>query len=221
MSAKPAIPAAGESYVVSHGKCGAVGVFTAIGPEPLRRGRRVLVETLRGVEFGQVLCKATDRQAVLFGAASAGRLLRCIGESDDIRRASLVVLEQQIFDAARDHVTRQALPLEVLDIEVLFDGSAAILQFVGREENIEELAHSLEQQFKIGVQIENLAMSAHKDEEAHHCDKPDCGRHAEGGCSTCGTGGGCSSCGAGEVDLRPYFAHLRAKMEEQHRIPLA
>jgi hypothetical protein len=72
------------------------------------------------------------------------------------------------------------------------------------------------------VGIENLTQPSAAPEEEHHggCGQPGCGRAAGGSCTSCGTGG-CSSCGSGKTDLRPYFAHLRAKMDQQpQRTPL-
>jgi hypothetical protein len=67
-----------------------------------------------------------------------------------------------------------------------------------------------------------LAVPAAPDAHEHGgCDKPDCGRTAGGGCTSCSSGGGCSSCGSSKVDLRPYFSHLRDKMEAKGRIALA
>jgi hypothetical protein len=115
---------------------------------------------------------------------------------------------------------RDGLGLEILDVHVLFDGGQATLQFVGPDAETEPLVHALEEQFSLTIRLENLAAPA-----AHHdhgrCDKPDCGRDAAGGCTTCGTGGGCSSCGSGQADLAQYFSHLREKMHTGQRVPLA
>ena len=63
-----------DQFVVSHGKSGALGVFTAAEPLPLRRGQAVILQTNRGIEMGRVLSPATLRQARILGATSAGTL---------------------------------------------------------------------------------------------------------------------------------------------------
>jgi hypothetical protein len=214
-----------DQFIVSHGKSGVLGVFTAAEALLLRRGQRVIVQTGRGVEIGAVLGPATLRQARLLGAASSGRLLRRADGADEARRADLALLEQQLFDAGRAWLERAALALDILDVDLLFDGQQALVQFVGNDADTEKLAHALEAQFRLTVRLENLAVpSVHEAEEHAHggCDKPDCGRTGGGGgCTTCSTGGGCSSCGSSKVDLRPYFSHLRDKLEASQRIPLA
>jgi hypothetical protein len=215
-----------DQFIVSHGKSGVLGVFTAAEALSLRRGQHVILQTGRGVELGTVLGPATLRQARLLGAVSTGQLLRRAADADEARRAGLALLEQQLFDAGRAWVTQAALALEILDVDLLFDGQQALVQFVGKDAGAEKLAQALEEQFRLTVRLENLAVPGVPEPEEHAhggCDKPDCGRTADGagGCTTCSTGGGCSSCGSGKVDLRPYFGHLRDKMEANQRIPLA
>ena len=212
-----------DRFIVSHGKGGALGIFVTSEPLALRRGQNVILQTQRGAEIGAVHCAANDRQAALLGATAAGELLRRVTPDDEIRRDELATLEQQIFETSRTWATRDGLALEILDVDLLFDASTAIVQFVGDDADTESFAQILEDHFRLAIRLENLASPAAPEEETHGCDKPDCGRTAdgEGGCSTCSTGGGCSTCGSGKTDLRDYFGHLRTKMETQQRIPLA
>jgi hypothetical protein len=216
---------AASRYIVSFGKGGGVGVFTAPGGVAgLRRGDRVVIGTPRGTEVGCVLCPATIRQARLLGATAAGSLLRRVEFQDENRLAEAARLGQRLFEASRTRVKQDQLALEILDVEVLLDCRQAVVQFVGDDAHLDDLAQSLEGQFDLQVRLENLALLAASqgEDEAHHrgCDRSDCGR-AAGGCSTCSTGGGCSSCGASKVDMRNYFAHLREKMDKSQRVPLA
>jgi hypothetical protein len=207
-----------DQFVVSHGKSGVIGVFTLTEPTTIARGDRVIVQSSRGLEIGEVLGPASIRQARLFGATSAGLLVRSVLASDDVRRQELARREQDLFELCRERARGESLSLEILDVDLLFDGLQAIVQFVGEDANVERFAQSVEEQVRLTIRMENLATPAPK-EEHHHCDKPDCGRES-GGCTSCSTGGGCSTCGSSKkVDMREYFGHLRAKMEK--RIPLA
>jgi hypothetical protein len=220
MSALPDLftrPDAADQFVVSFGKNGALGVFNAPAPLVLRRGERVVLQTPRGLEVGSVLCPASIRQARLLGAVTTGALLRPLSADDAARLPALEQVGQQLYEAARRQVPAGA---EILDVELLLDGQQAILHFVGDAPNLDEFARTLEQHFALHVRLENLVQPAGAAEEHGGCDKPDCGREA-GGCTTCSTGGGCSSCGSSKVDLRDYFAHLRGKLENNQRRPLA
>jgi hypothetical protein len=67
--------------------------------------------------------------------------------------------------------------------------------------------------------MHNLALPAQ--EEHGGCGEPNCGRVNGGGCTDCATGGGCATgCGTGKADMKDYFAHLRAKMEQRNMTPL-
>ncbi|MCI0640870.1 MAG: PSP1 domain-containing protein [Gemmataceae bacterium] len=209
-----------EFYVVSHGKSGALGNFAVAQDLVLARGQRVVIQSKRGLETGAVLCPAGVRQSRLLGAQSSGTIVRLIAPEDEIELARLQALGRIIFDSAQGLARERALPMEILDVDMLLDGQA-LLQFVGSESDaLSDFAADLEQSFALPIKLENLALPAHHEEHGG-CGKPDCGRtEGGGGCSTCSSGGGCSSCGSGNVDLRPYFAHLRTKMEEQRRVPL-
>ena len=212
-----------DQFIVSFGKIGALGVFTAAEPLMLRRGQAVIVQTSRGIEIGTVLCQATLRQVRLLGATSSGLLLRPVTADDEARRDERAEFERRIFETSRAWAERDGLALAILDVDLMFDGAQAIVQFVGNDADAENLAQALEQYFAMAIRLENLAAPMPEQKHEHGgCDKPDCGRTAGGGCTTCSTGGGCSSCNSGKkTDLREYFGHLRTKMETSQRIPLA
>lgn len=217
-------PGSASQFVVSHGKSAGLGCFTADVPVALRRGDRVVVRTRRGLELGTVLCPASVRQARLLHAAS-GPLVRRATAADEETAAHLEALAQQLFADARLLVAELALPLEVVDVELLLEGRRAILQHLSVTEcDYAPLVAELSRRHGLEVFLENLAHPAAPEEDEAHagCGKPDCGKSGGGGCSSCGTGGGCSTgCGSSGVDLRAYFAHLRGKMEENgHRQPL-
>ena len=217
-------PVPHDQFVVSHGKSGALGVFTSAEPLTLRRGQAVIVQTSRGIEVGTVLCPATLRQARILGATSSGPLLRRVTRDDEAKREELAEIGQRLFETSRAWAQRDDLDLEILDVDLLFDVRQAIVQFVGKDTDTEKLAQALEKHFSMAIRLENLVTPAPAEEAHEHggCDKPDCGKTAGGGCSTCSTGGGCSSCSTGKkTDLSEYFGHLRTKMETSQRIPLA
>ncbi|HWY85416.1 MAG TPA: PSP1 C-terminal domain-containing protein [Gemmataceae bacterium] len=210
-----------EHYLVSHGKSGGLGSFTAHMSQVLRRGDRVVIDSPRGREVGTILCAASVRQSRMLGAIATGSIVRPLAAGDATALTELRATEQRLFEAGRELARAQSLPVEVLDVDVLFD-ERAILQYVGPQETpLDEFARTLSQAFHLDIRLENLALPKESAElHDHGCGKPDCGKTAGGGCSTCSTGGGCSSCGTGATNLRPYFAHLRTQMEVKNRTSL-
>jgi hypothetical protein len=209
-----------DGYVVSHGKSGSLGHFITRFPLALRRGDRVIIDGPRGREIGTVLCPANVRQARILKAATSGAIVRHLTPDDDMALSHLRETEQRLFEASRRLACSQGLPVEVLDVEVLFE-DRAILQIVGVDDTpLDAFVGALRRAFQLDIQLENLALAQATENAADHgCGKPDCGKTAGGGCTTCATGGGCSSCGAA-TDLRPYFAHLRTQMEAKNRTSL-
>jgi cell fate regulator YaaT (PSP1 superfamily) len=208
-----------DMYLVSHGKSAALGHFTSQLSSILGRGDRVVIDSPRGREVGTVLSSANVRQFRLLGGV-AGVIVRSLTRADEAALADMRAMEERLFEAGRELARTQGLPVEILDVDMLFE-DRAILQVVGVDQTpLDEFVAALRQAFRVDVRLEDLASYREPAAPAEHgCGKPDCGRTADGGCSTCATGGGCSSCGGG-ADLRPYFAHLRAEMEARNRTPL-
>lgn len=219
----------GRVFLVSHGKSGSLGCFVVDVALDMERGTAVVIESVRGLEAGSVVGPATRLQARLLGPALAGRLLRPFTDADAERWHHQQLAAQALFDQARSLAAELSVPLEILDVDVFFDGSQVILQYVGHEDDaaLTPLAESLQKLCTADIRFEKLNQTAAAPAEDHDhggCGKPDCGKTsgAGGSCSTCGSGGGCSSCAKGSApDLKDYFAHLRGKMDAHHdRVPL-
>jgi hypothetical protein len=151
---------------------------------------------------------------------ATGRLHRLATTDDEAHAARLGELGRRLFAAARGLAAELALPLVVLDVEVLLDGRRAVvgcLHAAGCDATA--LAAALAERHGLEVLLEDLAGPAPAEDEHGGCGEPGCGRASGGGCSSCGPGG-CSSCGGGKVDMAAYFAHLRTRMEQRHRTPL-
>jgi hypothetical protein len=210
---------ADDCYVVGHGKSGGLGHFTSRRPLPLGRGDRVIIDSPRGREVGTVLCPANARQARILGAVASGGIVRLLTPDDEMALKHSRETEQRLFEASRRLARDSDLPVEILDVDVLFE-KRAILQVVGMNDTpLDAFVGTLSQAFRLDIQLENLALAHPMENADHGCGKPDCGKRSGGGCTTCATGGGCASCG-GAVDLRPYFAHLRQQMEARNRTSL-
>src|SRR5262249_59112628 len=102
------------------------GRFAADEPLPLSRGDSVVVLTPRGVELGTVLCAATSSHARLLTTSAAGRLVREASAADRTAATALAERGRQILDAGAGLARQLALPLQILDVEVLLEGGRAI-----------------------------------------------------------------------------------------------
>jgi hypothetical protein len=200
-------------YLIHYGKSGILGRFTATAPLECRRGEEVIIDIGRRLEWGVVLCTALPEFAGVLSRLPAGQLLRRATPGDEQVRQQLHAREHQLFDRCQQLVQELALPLEVLDVELSFDGRQLRIHGLAPPDcPLERLEQSLQEREGLSVYLENLAMAPPREEEG--CGQAGCGRAAGGACSTCQRG--CTSCAAG-LDLRDFFAQLGAQQEEHSR----
>jgi hypothetical protein len=206
-------------YLVSHGSAGDFGRFQAAPGLSCARGDRVVIAGRRGVELGVVLCPTTPRQARVLQNTSAGQILRLATADDEQAAERMRQRGQALFEDGRRLALELDESLEVLDVEVSLDGRQAVVQFLGTAAcDVDAFAAALAGRHDLFILMQNLAVPV---EETRGCGDPNCGRAGGGGgCTDCASGGCATGCGAGKADMKDYFAHLRAKMEQRNLTPL-
>jgi len=206
-------------YLVNHGYAGELGRFATSNPFVCRHGDRVVVRGRNGLEIGVVKCSVTARLASLLEDGFVGELVRLVNTEDEAIIQGIQARSQHLFADARQLTTALNLPLEVLDVEIQFDGHRVTLFFLRWAECDERpLVRALSRQYEVMVALRDLAVPA----GASACGRPDCSNGKEGGCTTCTSGGCATGCGsqiAGQ-ELKDYFAGLRQQMEKRQRVPL-
>jgi hypothetical protein len=213
-----------QEYLLSYGTAGEFGRFRPPAPLECLRGDRVVVRSHRGVELATVLCPAVPGHARFLPNTTVGQLLRRAGPDDEAAAGRAAERGRNLFDDARRLTAELALPLEVVDAEVLLDGEHAILHHLNWDEFDERtLVSTLTRRHSLHLRLHRLkgeAAEVPEEEEHAGCGREGCGKTAGGSCGTCGTGGGCSTCGVGKPqDLKTYFAGLREQMHRE-RTPL-
>jgi hypothetical protein len=208
-----------DGYLVQYGRSAFVGRFAATAGLRVSRGDRVVVRTPRGVELGEVLCGADDRFASRLDPAAGGDLLRPAGPDDAAAAAHLEETAHSLLASAE----AAGLPVAFLDVEVMLDGSVAVLHALPWGPcDAGPLLAGLSERFGLAVRLLDVSRTptaTDPQEKTYTCGKPDCGS-GPGGCSSCGTGGGCSTggCSRGAAktadELTSYFADLRSRMEQ-------
>jgi hypothetical protein len=206
-----------DQFVCSFGKDAAVGCFVAESSVSVHRRDRVLLETPRGLEVGEVLNAATVRQARLLGGQIRGRLIRSLNKDDDATIASMEMLAANVLSVGERMMHERLIDVPLLDAEVFFDLHSALVHILHpNPDDLAPLAEMLSTRTGLSIRFANLALPA----DPHGCGEPNCGG---GQCDSCSTGGCATGCGAhskSPPDLRPYFAHLREGMEASQRIRL-
>jgi cell fate regulator YaaT (PSP1 superfamily) len=168
-------------YLVRVGQMGRLGRFLSIeGPRYPRRSR-VLVRTERGLEVGQVLAPLSPVSA----GPSDGALLRRLTVEDELLVARLERRRHEALHACTQRLAELGCPTPLLDVELLFDGSALCFYFLGEPPaEVEKQLAELAKTYDAAAQIQRFAQTL-----LAGCG-PGCGKEAAAGCGQ----GGCSSC---------------------------
>lgn len=175
---------AGE-YLLSYGTMGELGRFQPVTPLACRRGDRVVIRSQRGLEIGVVLCEAGPQK--LIEHLPSGQLLR-LADRDDLEADSRVRQRgRQLFEDARREAVDLGLPLEVLDVELTLDGTAAVIHYlkVG-DGDPRPFMDRLADKYHLRISLHDVA-------PVKAVGPSGCG---SGGCGACGSAGGCGSCSA-------------------------
>src|SRR5580692_7927664 len=94
-----------ERYVVRYGLMRLVAEFAARGPQKFSRSTSVIVRSSRGIEWGEVLCQATDHTAdYLESHESIGKILRLANDEDARQRDELYLQERTEFLGCREMI---------------------------------------------------------------------------------------------------------------------
>jgi cell fate regulator YaaT (PSP1 superfamily) len=205
-----------SEYLLSYGALGDFGRFYPVTALACRRGQRAVVRTHRGLEIATVLGEARPGHAHFLPNTTVGQLLRLATPDDEAADRRRRDSACRLVGEARALAAALALPLEVLDAELLLDGEHAVVHHLHWADfDPRPFVSALSKSFDAHVALFDLTRSgapADPEEEVgeHGCGRPDCGRASGGGC---GTGGGCSTCGLKSMpDLKKYFAALRDQM---------
>ena len=163
-------------YVVRFGTLRAVGEFgTRSGDEEFRRGDQVIIRSPRGIEWGEVLCEATDRtKEFLGGRDQAGKIQRLATPQDERERDQLCQREQQAFLQCRQVIAEHNLAMQLVDAEILLGGERITFYFHSEARiDFRELVKSLAQSFKQRIEMRQIGI---RDEAKILADYGDCGQ---------------------------------------------
>ena len=173
-------------YLIRYGTMGWIGRFGSIERIECSFKDRVVVETGRGLEIGEVLSVpgengdgSTDEDQ------PAGEILRRLTAEEctaaDQPAAAAIV---ELFNKCRGLCSVQKIAAEVIDCERLFDGETVVLYYLGEPSGeLQILAEKLGQQFDVKVAFHPVIEPP-----------PSAGGCGSGGCGSGGCGsGGCGS----------------------------
>src|SRR5260370_28616447 len=110
---------------------GHLGWFVAREPGDYGRRQRVVVQTNRGLETGEIMTPAGQFAPEAGDNDPAGELLRSMTPEDEFQERALRQGEQRTFEDCRRLLAERNMPVALLDVEQLLDGEKILFYFLG------------------------------------------------------------------------------------------
>lgn len=162
-------------YVVRYGISRHVAEFSTKFPQPLNRNAQVIIRSDRGVEWGEVLCAASDRTREYLNASEEmGAILREANAEDYEKRESLRAKEREEFQNGQQLIVERKLQMQLVDIEHLFGDERLVFYYLAENRvDFRELVKSLAKQFHARIEMRQIGV---RDEAKLLADYGDCGK---------------------------------------------
>jgi NAD(P)H-dependent nitrite reductase small subunit len=169
-------------YLVRYSAMGWVGHFGSVDRIECSHGDRVMLQTIRGIEIGEILAgpaDGSDDQNDADNHQPSGEVLRGLTSEDEQQHVrSLRDGLADVFEQCQKLLSDRELAVEVIDCERLFDDETIVLYFLGQESTeMQPIAEELGKNWKAKILFNPVIEPA-----------------PSGGCGREGCGGG--GCGA-------------------------
>jgi cell fate regulator YaaT (PSP1 superfamily) len=165
----------GTQFIVRYGSTRNVGEFSSKATQEFARNCSVIVRSDRGLEWGEVLCPATERTREYLGdQAAKGRLLRKAADEDHQQRETVHQLERQEFTGCQEMIAERKLQMQLIDVEHLFGGERLIFYYLAENRvDFRELVKALAKRFRTRIEMRQIGV---RDEAKLLADYGDCGK---------------------------------------------
>lgn len=124
----------------------------------IKQGDPVIVETARGIEFGEAVVgmKEVHEEDIV---APLKKVLRIANEEDKIKNEDNKAKEKEAFQICLEKIGQHGLPMKLIDVEYTFDNSKIIFYFVadGRID-FRELVKDLASIFRTRIELRQIGV---------------------------------------------------------------
>ncbi len=165
-----------QRLVVRYGAMRLLGDFETRRGTVFRRNEEVIVRSERGVEWGTVLCPATERTGEYLGntRANSGRILRIATSEDRRTRSETAEREKQYFTQAAAMISERLVQMQLIDIEQIFGGERLILYYLSEGRiDFREIVKGMAREFNMRIEMRQIGI---RDEAKLLADYGDCGK---------------------------------------------
>lgn len=124
----------------------------------IEKGQNVVVETARGVEFGEIVVgpKEISEEDIV---APLKKVLRIATPEDEIQNSHNIEKEKEAFESCLQKIEQHELDMKLIDVEYTFDNNKVIFYFTadGRVD-FRELVKDLAAIFKTRIELRQIGV---------------------------------------------------------------
>lgn len=161
-------------YIVRYGQMRYLGEF--IDPRPIEygRGEKVLLQTDRGTELGEILCRADDRSARYLETSTRGEILRKATRDDSRNAEALTAIQRDGYEACLRLIKERRLQMNLVDVEAILGGERLVFYYLAdKRVDFRELVKDLARIFRTRIEMRQIGV---RDEAKLLADYGDCGK---------------------------------------------
>lgn len=164
-----------RAYVARFGVTRIVGEFSLKYPQWIPRNASVILRTDRGMEWGTILCPATDRTRSYLGQQQeSGRIVRIATPEDEAERDAVMQQERQQFQIGQQLIRERNMPMSLIDSEYLFGRERVVFYYLSEDRvDFRELVKSLAKSLNARIEMRQMGI---RDEAKLLADYGDCGQ---------------------------------------------
>jgi cell fate regulator YaaT (PSP1 superfamily) len=124
----------------------------------IKKGDKVIVETARGLEFGEAVIgvRQVEQSDIV---APLKKVIRVVTEEDQFKHDDNKTKENEALEICLKKITEHSLPMKLIDVEYTFDNSKIIFYFVadGRID-FRELVKDLASIFRTRIELRQIGV---------------------------------------------------------------
>ena len=162
------------SFIVRCGQMRQLGEFAGLPEQPHTRGQRVVVQSDRGLELGEVLCPATAHSVSFMENPRRGAILRVASPEDLAADLALAGRRDTGFAACREFIARRRLQMDLVDVEAILGGERMVFYYLAEQRvDFRELVRDLARAMQTRIEMRQIGV---RDEAKLLADYGDCGQ---------------------------------------------
>lgn len=162
------------TYVVRYGQMRFLGEYAGLPDQVHPRGQRVVVQSDRGLELGEVLCAATEQAARYLENPVRGPIVRVATAEDLGTCERLAGLQGAAFQSCQEYIARRRLQMDLVDVEAILGGERLVFYYLAeRRVDFRELVKDLARTYRTRIEMRQIGV---RDEAKLLADYGDCGK---------------------------------------------